>query len=611
MGNGAVVNSPGRSLTQKDFEVLEKLCRSQHFRENFEDYSKAFRKAIESDAIDMLEVLIPAGNAKRINPLHLACKLSKLESAEVLLSAGFSCVLQDEFGRTPLHACSLSKSLNSGLCATMITLSGFAGKKALTMRDRDGLTPLHLAAAQNNLNVIEALMTNGADISVTSARGLTAYQVASDNSNYEALQLLKDLVSNKAAEIHNANKKKSKSSKSNKLSVAATAGRPQTQAEFDRIMKVWERFFENAFKRIGLDPVEIEDGQEQVEGKEFFNDSPLASSRTVESSGKYYANSSSNGSNNNGKRGEGSGSRSSRSRRECRWNSNENAYQTEHRKLYENIDESSEDKWNVSVFHRDYQDHTDSKLDQYSSLSDNKVCWSTSGNPKKDGLSVADDSARLIDWFQWVVRYLDEGNGEGEYYVINKSTGETEWLDDYVARVARSTLLPCGDWDDYELHMAHPLPTVLPEALARGWLTYYNSTENTCSWLNIPTKSLEEYLPLGLGEEPGRLLDLNLQACESDSTWWRADHSCAYSWVLVVAPLDPQPGHYLSSDSEEEEVCYYYRNTITGETRWEPPEGWEELTQMWEGWVLCCDESAPLDLYWFDFESGESAWAET
>jgi hypothetical protein len=155
MGNGPLVNNPTR-----DFDMVENLCRNMHFKDNFPDYQKALERAIEQDAIDLLELLIPAGPAKKTKPLHMACRAGKLESVELLLSAGFSCYLQDDRGSTPLHACSGSRSSQAPLVATLLALSG---PKALRMKDHNGDTPLHVAAKQNNLRVMQALLEGGAD----------------------------------------------------------------------------------------------------------------------------------------------------------------------------------------------------------------------------------------------------------------------------------------------------------------------------------------------------------------------------------------------------------------------------------------------------------------
>mmetsp|Transcript_47820 Transcript_47820/g.83725 ORF Transcript_47820/g.83725 Transcript_47820/m.83725 type:complete len:612 (-) Transcript_47820:2294-4129(-) len=611
MGNGAL-NSPhgGGQLVRKDFEKLEKMCRNSYFREHFDDYKVTFHKAIDSDAIDMIELLIPAGNSKKLQPLHIACRLAKLESAELLISAGFSCFLVDEKGRTPLHLCCTSRSIDAGLCATLLAV---AGKKALTIRDNEGLTPLHLAAAQNNLHVIQALMNNGADVSITTAAGHTPYQVATDNRNYEALNLLKELVSNKSKQLSNKKSHKGKNS-GYEVQVVAPA-KQETQADMDRIMQVWEKFFENAFKRMGIDPEDLEDeypappvnNKNTNKSNNYQQSKPQYDNWTDED---YYGDlnqyvnpavaSSKKSKKHDPKRheskdfGDGYPDYSSKTH----LGSTKAAY----------YDDSAYDQSTYDTQYNDYYDYN------YTNNYQHYPYTASDGGLYQGSLDPIQDAQRVVDWFEWIVFYEENSNPEeeGAYYVLNKSTGDTAWLADYIASFQRSTLLPCDDWHDYELHMSYPLPTTLLETITRGWMTYYEAAESACRWINLPTKSIEALLPVGIGEHAQVLLDLGLTVCDSDCRYYSADQSCALAWVLVVGLGDPADAFYDSKTDTEiaPDPVYYYRNRISGETSWQPPGNWDDLVTSWDGWTLCCSEDNGDDLYWHDFESGESAWVE-
>lgn len=618
MGNGAL-NSPrgNNQFSRKDFENLEKMCRNSHFRDHFDDYKVTFHKAIDNDAIDMIELLIPAGNSKRLQPLHIACRLAKLESAELLISAGFSCVLLDEKGRTPLHLCCTSRSLDAGLCATLLVL---ASKKALAMRDSEGLTPLHLAAAQNNLHVIQALMNNGADVTITTAAGHSPYQVAMDNRNYEALNLLKEMVSNKS-------KSKKLTKKTNNtqqyLASGAAAQQPQqTQADMDRIMQVWEKFFENAFKRMGIDPDDLEDepaapprSSSTAKSKSrntvsylSYDDSPTSNSNALHSTPQYdnwtsedyygdlnhYAEPAS-------AKKSSKGGKSKAARQESKaWGDGFHPEQSS-----KSLAASTK-----SAYLTSYDSSYDAAYDynytnSYSYVYPPEAPYAAAENGAFEGsLDPFHDAQRVVDWFEWTVFYedgLDPEADEGVYYVLNKSTGEMLWLEDHLEAFQRGTLLPCADWHDYELHMSYPLPTTLLETIARGWLTYYEAAESTCKWINLPTKSIEALLPVGIGEHAQVLYDLGLAVCDSDSRYYSADQTCARAWVLVIGVSDTEGEHWdAKADSEEGalETVYYYRNRLTGETSWQPPGNWHELVAGWENWTLCCNEDSPGDLYW-------------
>lgn len=620
--------------------MVERLCRNCHFQDNFNEYKSSVQKAIDSDAIDMLEILIPAGNAKKLQPLHIACRLAKLESAELLLSAGFSCFLQDGEGRTPLHLCSLSRSLNSGLCATLLSLSG---KKALTMRDSGGLTPLHLAAAQNNLHVIEALMNNGADITITSSAGKTPYQIAMESKNDEALQLLKQLVSNN----NRGNSRKGITNASRMHNTAST--KQQSQVEYDRIMQVWERFFENAFKRLGMDPDELDDDTDRYTSvcAQQSNMGTTSKSKTYKAhnTAGNYNNYNSSGSSSSKAKSKGYHSAYSSTSnykypkydnwtseekhsdslcadypRAPGYNSSSCAYSNN---SYNNLNMySAKDKRfskrNEQVQYVPY-DTYNSEYDsyeapEYSSKSvaiSSKSCrtehayTSTKNVSYRGTLSAVDDNIKAFEWFQWVVCYSEDSaaaqdNSENAYYVLNKYTGETVWLSDHLNRFLRSTLLPCEDWSDFELHMQLPLPTTLREIVTRGWLTYYERAENICKWISLPTKSVELHLPLGMGEDATELEALSLSACEADTLWYAADQTCAAAWVLVVCTDRSDAQYKADSDTEddEENVVYFYRNRVTGETSWEAPADWDKLLSSWGYWTLCCNEDSCEDLYW-------------
>ena len=146
MGNGAPVPVGQR---QHLYKTAERLVQEGHYLDNFRDYRNAVQTAIESDALDTLEVLIKrgTGNHKKLKPLHIACSLGKLESVELLVFAGFGAIQPNEDGRTPLHLCCLNPSHESALCATFLLLQS---KKALSIFDSSGMSPLHLAVQSDN-----------------------------------------------------------------------------------------------------------------------------------------------------------------------------------------------------------------------------------------------------------------------------------------------------------------------------------------------------------------------------------------------------------------------------------------------------------------------------
>eukprot|EP01034_Spumella_vulgaris_P041423 gene41423-51294_t len=105
------------------------------------------------------------------------------------------------------------------------------------MFDRDGLTPLHAAAVANNVQVLRVLLSYCPDISIPSRNGKTALLLAQEANSNESVELLRT-----------GGKVKSHSSSSK-----------STAVDQQRIMQIWEKFFENAFKSSGADWTEEEE----------------------------------------------------------------------------------------------------------------------------------------------------------------------------------------------------------------------------------------------------------------------------------------------------------------------------------------------------------------
>ena len=55
----------------------------------------------------------------------------------------------------------------------------------------DGWTPLHLAAASNNLDAIKSLIAQGADVSAANGEGKSALSLAQEKNHREAAALLR------------------------------------------------------------------------------------------------------------------------------------------------------------------------------------------------------------------------------------------------------------------------------------------------------------------------------------------------------------------------------------------------------------------------------------
>jgi len=240
MGNGASVQidkfsaksvvyfKKVNSKYQYDLGAIEILCKSGYFSENFGYYCDAFQKAIAIDALDVLEILITVNDVKRLKPLHVAALEGKLDAVELLVSAGFSCSLNDDKGRTPLHICCCNPSIESGLCVTFLCVQF---KKAAVAVDLNGYTPLHIAVSNRNINCIKALLENVSEaktlLKKKCKQGQTPGDIALDFGYKDIWKLLKERE-------HEQTSRQRKS----------------TEIDEKRIMQIWEKFFENAFSRL-------------------------------------------------------------------------------------------------------------------------------------------------------------------------------------------------------------------------------------------------------------------------------------------------------------------------------------------------------------------------
>lgn len=165
MGNSAATISTNRT----DYQLIEKMCKTNEFHNDYTKYELFIKEAIKQNAIDVLEILLPISkHHKKLLPLHISCLFNKLECTELLLSAGYSCYSKDQDGCNPLHICSKNLSFESSLCATLIILHA---KKSISMLDHYGNTPLHVAIIHNNIYMIEVFVNNNIDIDIPNAKG--------------------------------------------------------------------------------------------------------------------------------------------------------------------------------------------------------------------------------------------------------------------------------------------------------------------------------------------------------------------------------------------------------------------------------------------------------
>ncbi|XP_078598770.1 uncharacterized protein LOC144874471 [Branchiostoma floridae x Branchiostoma japonicum] len=116
--------------------------------------------------------------------LHLAVKRGKMRTVEVLVQAGTNRAALDREGRSPLHLAAADghSELVDLLCLPEI----------LNSPDKDGLTALHLAADRGSLTTVRALLDTGADIDVkTPVTKVSPLDMALHNSHQKVADFLK------------------------------------------------------------------------------------------------------------------------------------------------------------------------------------------------------------------------------------------------------------------------------------------------------------------------------------------------------------------------------------------------------------------------------------
>lgn len=212
--NNAIVLKERSSSITLSFDVIEKKCFSGYFKDmdKIKEYIKAFEHACKLNSLDIIEVLLKSGDIKAINPFHIASTTGNLEVLEILYSAGLHIFNQDHNGCSPLHLCAMKPFIESSLCATFLCIVG--GSKLLKLQDKQGNTALHYCIVYNNIQVYKIL-------------------ISYSNNNINSIKN----NGNKTFDDLATETSKTQFTRSNKV---------KQDVSMDQIIKVWERFFENA-----------------------------------------------------------------------------------------------------------------------------------------------------------------------------------------------------------------------------------------------------------------------------------------------------------------------------------------------------------------------------
>jgi hypothetical protein len=248
MGNAAGVEQSlnrraAHLLPATEYARIERLCNSGYFSSRFDEYRTLMERMVQVAALDVLEILLPCNPKVRLAyPLHLAARYGKLECLELFISAGFNSLLLDDESRTPLHLVCTNRSAEAALCVSFLCIQG---GKALSMRDSHGSTPLHIAVERNNERILTSLLPHIDEelFAAPNFKGKSALNLAKSLQNFRLAHLLEEHHQNKR---NFSRKQQVSSSSTRKHANSSSSG--SGPVEQKRIMAIWERFFENAFK---------------------------------------------------------------------------------------------------------------------------------------------------------------------------------------------------------------------------------------------------------------------------------------------------------------------------------------------------------------------------
>jgi serine/threonine-protein phosphatase 6 regulatory ankyrin repeat subunit B len=172
----------------------------------------ALRAAARYGYSDLLRYLISRGNCVNMTLpgdsgtlLHEAARYNNIQTVRTLFDLGAGCGIQDSNGKTALHVSAETGSLEvakfiverqemSDGDAEMKEI-GILGRtitklKRLNVRDNDGHTPLHLAAAAENTSTVRYFLSAGSDLTSCNTRGEYPLTLAARYGRNDTVNLL-------------------------------------------------------------------------------------------------------------------------------------------------------------------------------------------------------------------------------------------------------------------------------------------------------------------------------------------------------------------------------------------------------------------------------------
>jgi len=262
MGNAAVARR--QRATELTYEALSDVFSKTGPKfpagSDPDDFKIVFLQAVVEEKLDCLELMLVWGRDlmnTSIFPVHLAAREGKLEALELFISAGLlsSAEQLNDHGESPLHCCATNRSLDSALCASLLVQrGGLAALRVKSVPQED--TCFHVAAVHNNARFVQSAHSALEGASKSDLQKLLALKNAAGRTPYSAA---------KASALQNED-----------VIEVFESMRQQQTAMYDqafdqaRIMAVWERFFENAARKMAgedylVDEYEDEEPRKSVQ----------------------------------------------------------------------------------------------------------------------------------------------------------------------------------------------------------------------------------------------------------------------------------------------------------------------------------------------------------
>jgi hypothetical protein len=157
--------------------VLLMTARKEAWEAYFKAYDALYPKTIE----DILWIMAKAGHTQLVAPLM---NLSKVTRTCIHLQPIMMNVKLGRWGRTQLHFCA-----RNGLTTSVKRLLSIRNIN-VNVKDVNGETPLHYAAANSHVEIARLLLQNGADVNAKDRWDRTPLHIAAFRGHVDILHLL-------------------------------------------------------------------------------------------------------------------------------------------------------------------------------------------------------------------------------------------------------------------------------------------------------------------------------------------------------------------------------------------------------------------------------------